>query len=261
MKRFIKLITLTLALAILPIMALAETGSAAVSEGETYTLSEMLTYAMQDEYMAEAEYAAIMEAFGVNNPYANIMNAELSHQEELLPLFAVYGIAVLANTAAGSVVIPETLQETYEIGVQAEINNIAMYQAFLAQENVPDDVRAVFTELMNASESHLSAFTRNAEKTGTGLGNGQENGLNQTTVSGQGYGNMAAALQQSTTGNGYGYTDLSTQSRGMGNGSMAAAAQQTVSGNGYYAQNNENCETCDECALNVSQSRGGRGRN
>jgi len=191
MKRFLKLTALTLALATLPVLALAATGSAAVTEGTTYTLSEMLTYALQDEYMAQAEYAAIQEAFGVNNPYANIQNAEVTHQEALLPLFAAYGIDVPANTAAGSVVIPATLQETYEIGVQAEIANIAMYQAFLAQDNVPDDVRAVFTELMNASQSHLEAFTRNAEKTGTGLGNGQENGLGSGTAAQDGTGNNA----------------------------------------------------------------------
>ena len=31
-------------------------GAAAVSEGETYTIEEMLVYAIQDEYMAEASY-------------------------------------------------------------------------------------------------------------------------------------------------------------------------------------------------------------
>ncbi|MBN1778463.1 MAG: DUF2202 domain-containing protein [Clostridiales bacterium] len=225
MKRFLKLIALTLALAALPVLALAATGSAAVTEGTTYTLEQMLTYALQDEYMAQAEYEAIRAAFGVNNPYLNIQNAEVTHQEALLPLFAAYGIPVPANTAAGSVVIPATLQETYEIGVQAEINNIAMYQAFLSQDNVPDDVRRVFTDLMNASQSHLNAFSRSLEKTGTGLGNGRENGLNREIAD--------------------------TQTRGMGG----------RDGFGYNAVNNsDNCDGCDSCTTSA-RSRGGRNRN
>lgn len=185
MKRILKFLAMTLALAALPALALAQEttapaedafGSAAVVEGTAYTLEEMLTYALQDEYAAEAEYIAIQEAFGVDNPFANIMRAEVTHQNELLPLFEAYGIAVPENTAADHVVIPATLQETYEIGVEAEIKNIAMYETFLAQDGLPEDVAAVFTSLMNASKNHLEAFTRNAEKNGTGLGNGQGNG-------------------------------------------------------------------------------------
>ena len=185
MKRILKVLAMTLALAALPVLALAQEtaapaedafGSAAVVEGKTYTLEEMLTYALQDEYAAEAEYMAIQEAFGVGNPYANIMKAEVTHQNELLPLFEAYGIPVPENTAAEHVVLPATLQETYEIGVEAEIKNIAMYEAFLAQDDLPEDVAAVFTDLMNASQSHLEAFSRNAEKDGLGVGNGQGNG-------------------------------------------------------------------------------------
>ncbi|HPJ01757.1 MAG TPA: hypothetical protein PKU80_02825 [Candidatus Limiplasma sp.] len=200
MKRFIKLVTLTLALAILPLAALADDGfgSAAVTEGQTYTLEQMLTYAMQDEYMAQAEYAAIQEAFGVTNPYANIMQAELVHQQLLQPLFEAYGIAVPENTAAQNVVIPETLAETFAIGVQAEINNIAMYEAFLAQGDVPEDVQAVFNFLIRASQSHLNAFTRGAERLGVDADAVQTYGRGgwQTDDQTMPYGNRMAAANQ-----------------------------------------------------------------
>ncbi len=215
MKRFSKLIALTLALAILPVAALATDafGSAAVSEGQTYTLEEMLTYALQDEYMAQAEYVAIQEAFGVDNPYTNIIQAELTHQAELIALFEAYGFVVPANTAAEHVQLPATLEETYTIGVQAEINNIAMYEAFLAQGDLPDDVIAVFNELIKGSQSHLDAFTRNAEK--SGLGNGQGNGRSridsdaQTAAYGQANGNWQTAT-----------TDMSGMGRKYATGSQ-----------------------------------------
>ena len=242
MKRLVKLVTLALALMILPMAALAEdaTGSAAVTDGQTYTIEQMLTYALQDEYMAQAEYEAIMQAFGVTNPYANIVKAELTHQEELLPLFAAYGIAVPENTAAANVVLPATLQEAYEIGVQAEINNIAMYQAFMAQSDVPDDVRLVFDELINGSQSHLEAFTRNAEKTGLGLGNGSWQLDDQTAT----YGNRMAA-ETATYGRGAWQT-ASTTTRGMN--------RQSVSG--YRMMDADNCLLLNDDAP-VQQNFGG----
>lgn len=69
-------------------------GAAAVSEGETYTIEEMLVYAIQDEYMAEASYLAIMEAYGTIKPFTSISKAEGTHSSLLLPLFETYGFEV-----------------------------------------------------------------------------------------------------------------------------------------------------------------------
>ena len=66
-------------------------GAAAVSEGETYTIEEMLVYAIQDEYMAEASYLAIMDAYGTIKPFTSISKAEGTHISLLLPLFETYG--------------------------------------------------------------------------------------------------------------------------------------------------------------------------
>ena len=218
MKRTLKILAMTLAIAALPTLALAQAttttesfGSASVEAGSTYTVEEMLVYAMQDEYMAEAEYAAIQAAFGVNNPFANIIKAEQTHQELLLEVFEAYGIPVPANTAAARVVIPATLQETYETGITAEINNIAMYQDFLAQSGLPQDVQDVFNDLIKASESHLAAFTRNAEKDGLGLGNGSEQGRNRKDDSEQ-----FVTSQSTAAGQGFGQSQDSANAQGRG---------------------------------------------
>ena len=167
-------------LAAVPALSVAEgvSGSAAVTQGQTYTLEQMLTYAMQDEYAAQAEYNAIMAAYGQNAPFSNIVQAEATHITLLNTLLDTYKIPVPVNTAADSTVVPATLEEAYATGVTAENANIAMYAAFLAQTDLPDDVRATFTALQNASQSHLNAFTQNADKTGMGMRNGQS-GNNQ----------------------------------------------------------------------------------
>ncbi len=134
-------------------------GSAGVAKNQSYTLSEMLTYAIQDEYLAQAEYEAIMDAFGEQRPFTNIMKAEGTHIAELTPLFTEYGMILPENTAEEYVAVPKSLLEAYQAGVEAEIKNIAMYEVFLAQD-LPDDVRTVFSALQNASQNHLSAFER-----------------------------------------------------------------------------------------------------
>ncbi len=130
------------------------------SSQPTFSLEEMLTYALQDEFMAQAEYQAIIANYGEIAPFANIVEAEQTHIDLLLPLFAQYGIEVPANDAADRVIIPESITSALATGVDAEKANIAMYQAFLAQDNLPDDVRNAFEYLMNASENHLQAFSQ-----------------------------------------------------------------------------------------------------
>lgn len=58
------------------------------------------------------------------------------------------------DEAADHVVVPPTLLAAAQTGVQAEIDNIAMYNLFLSQD-LPDDVRSVFTRLRDASESQV----------------------------------------------------------------------------------------------------------
>ena len=182
--KWTKLMALSLAL-LMPLIALGETpfGAAALSEGKTYTVEEMLTYAIQDEYLAQAEYKVIMEAFGEQRPFVNIMKAEGVHVQRLLPLFTAHGVTVPEDTALEHTVKPDSLQAAYEAGVTAEVHNIAMYEAFLKQEDLPDDVRAVFEALMRASGNHLRAFEQNANKQGMGnqnraAGKGQQNNSN-----------------------------------------------------------------------------------
>lgn len=150
-------------------------GSAGASADGDLTLEGMLTYAIQDEYLARAEYEAIMEEYGSIAPFSNIIRAEESHISQLLPLFESNGLAVPADSAAGYVVLPASLDEAYRAGIDAEVANIAMYELFLAQE-LPDDVRAVFENLMAGSKSHLSAFENAASGGGAGSGNGAGNG-------------------------------------------------------------------------------------
>ena len=105
----------------------------------------------------------IMEEFNVTKPFSNIYKSEETHISLLIPLFDTYEIDVPDDTSSEHLFDVESLQASFEIGVIAEINNIAMYNLFLTQD-LPDDVEDVFISLRDASENHLSAFEKNLEK-------------------------------------------------------------------------------------------------
>ena len=138
-------------------LSLTGYGSEGALDDEALTLADMLTYAIQDEYLARAEYDWIIGSFGSVRPFTNIIRAEETHIEALLPLFEAYGIASPADEGESHAVAVASLTEAYQAGVNAEVNNIAMYETFLDQD-LPDNVRAVFESLMRASENHLRAF-------------------------------------------------------------------------------------------------------
>lgn len=141
-----------------------EWGSMAVKLYDSFTLEEMLIYAIQDEYLARAEYEEVINKFGENKPFTSIIKAEETHIELLTPLFEKYNISIPTDRAKDYVVVPETLEEALKVGVKAEIDNIAMYEKFLKQKDLPEDIKDVFMKLKNASENHLKAFQNGLKK-------------------------------------------------------------------------------------------------
>lgn len=136
-------------------------GAAAAKADGAYTIQDMLRYALEDERMAQAAYQTIMDAFDVERPFANIKVAEGRHEAAVLRLYEARGLEAPAFDAKAHVQTPESLEAAYAVAIQAEIENIAMYEAFLSQE-LDDDMRAVFEALHAGSAAHLKAFERAA---------------------------------------------------------------------------------------------------
>jgi hypothetical protein len=139
------------------LVASDEIGAKAAKNNPEPSMEEMLRYAIQDEYLARAEYYEVIDRLGSVRPFSNIVKAEETHVGMLVPLFEKYGLMVPDDTYASHVVVPDDLKTALQIGVQAEIDNIAMYESFLDRD-LPDDVRAAFQKLKDASENHLRAF-------------------------------------------------------------------------------------------------------
>lgn len=124
------------------------------------TVQEMLQFAIQDEYLAKAQYSLVMDSFGKLRPFSNIVQSEDQHIALLRPLFTDRGWDVPEDESGPYLVTPQSFAEALKIGEQAEVDNIAMYEHFLNQKNIPEDLKAVFERLLAASKRHLNAFRR-----------------------------------------------------------------------------------------------------
>lgn len=248
-------------------------GADAVKEGETYTLEQMLTYALQDEYRAQAAYKALAEKFGAVRSFASALKAESSHIAKLTALMKAHGIAVPADDAQAAA-LPATAEEAIQTGIALEQKNIAMYAAFLKQDGLADDVKAAFEQLQKASQNHLSAFSRNTAQTASGTQrSGQADATAGATANGRGMGRRG--MQQNQNGsqqnsdqqnqnsgqqsqggsqNPNGWQDRGGMNRGFGNMQDMRPGMGRMGGpngpyhqNGQVNQNGQNNQTCPNC--------------
>jgi len=127
-------------------------------EDVSETEEQALIDAINDEYKAKAVYQKVLEKHGQVRPFSNIINAEQQHIDSLELLFERYDLEVPEDTLYDKVPEFETVKEACEAGVQAEIDNAALYDRLFAEVD-NQDITFVFQNLRDASEkSHLPAF-------------------------------------------------------------------------------------------------------
>lgn len=132
-----------------------------------------LLAALDDEYKARATYAQVVADFGDVRPFSNIVEAEQRHIDALVALFARYGLEVAPDPWPGQVTRYGTIADAGADGVQAEIDNAALYDRLLAG-TTRHDLVDTYRNLRRASqENHLPAFQRCAERGGPGEGQGR----------------------------------------------------------------------------------------
>ena len=124
---------------------------------------EALSLTLNDEYKAEAIYQKVLDKFGDVSPFNKIINAEQKHSDSLIQLYEKFNLNVPENDWYDKVPEYDSVQEACEAGVEAEIENIALYdELFLKVDN--QDIIIVFTSLRDASkDKHLPAFQRCAK--------------------------------------------------------------------------------------------------
>ncbi|HID03965.1 MAG TPA: DUF2202 domain-containing protein [Desulfobacterales bacterium] len=129
------------------------------------TLEQVLIEAINDEYKAQATYDRVIKAFGAIRPFINIVKAEGRHIQALVSLFHRYGFTIPEDNWSNQVETPNSILDACRTGVEAEIENAAMYDKLLAATREYNDVQQVLGNLQSASQDrHLPAFQRAVER-------------------------------------------------------------------------------------------------
>lgn len=124
------------------------------------TVENMLLYAIQDEYLARARCHVAIDKFGHHRSFTNILRAEEIHiSYYLMPLLAKYKLDTPLDESINYIKEPSDIKAFLEEGIESKKDSIDMYERFLAI-NIPNDVKAVFSQLKNASGNHLQVLRR-----------------------------------------------------------------------------------------------------
>ncbi len=126
-------------------------------------LQQALRIALYDEYAARAYYAAVVQAFGPQPPFVNIVQSEVRHSEALSRLCERYGVPRPIDPFPAETTVAPTWRANLERGAAGEIANIRLYDYLLGFVAEPD-VRQVFASVQAASfNNRLPAFRRALE--------------------------------------------------------------------------------------------------
>lgn len=171
--------------------------SPTVSATTTATLSpdaaKDLAFSREEERMARDLYAALAKAHSNATPMSRITTSEQQHFTAVGTMLQRYGTAdPSTGRQAGSYADSQlqklyddwyargkvSVQAAYEVGVELEKRDIADLKE-MAAGDAPADVKAVYANLLRASERHLVAFENAVAGKTTGAGMGRGQGMGQ----------------------------------------------------------------------------------
>lgn len=137
-------------------------GAKAAKEDADLNFEKMLNYAIEDEYLAREEYDIAIQTFGDEKPFNSIIGSEVMHISWLKKLLEKYGFKIPKDEARKYLEVPDSFKEAVQLGIDAEIENINMYDEFLTN-SLSEDALNVFTKLRDASKGHLFVLKKRLE--------------------------------------------------------------------------------------------------
>jgi hypothetical protein len=180
-----------------------------VSKPLTTGEAEALAYMREEEKLAGDVYALLGVKYG-SRVFTNITRSEAQHTETVKSFLTAFNLAdPSAGRLAGSFEDEQlqtlyrqlvdqgakSLEDALRVGVAIEERDIADLRARIAATDRAD-LKAMYGNLLRASQKHLSAFTRQLDGSAGGVGQGQG--------AGQGYGRGAGQGQGAGQGRGAG---------------------------------------------------------
>ncbi len=126
-------------------------------------LQEVLAEALNEEYKARATYQAVIDKFGQQLPFTNIVSSENTHVQQWVSLLQKFGYPVPADSFMGKVTAPATLQAACATGVAAEKEDVALYDRLMKLTTSQDVLNVMQQQRQVSQENHLPALERCAQ--------------------------------------------------------------------------------------------------
>ena len=138
-------------------------------------LKTELTYLAEEEKVAHDLYVLAYDTYGITT-FSNISRSETRHFDIMNRLLALYGLPAASEMGNPGEFEDPALQDAYDalaariqsspaealqVGIDVEKTDIADLKAALAM-SPPIDVSGVLSNLIRASQQHLSAFQRSS---------------------------------------------------------------------------------------------------
>jgi hypothetical protein len=120
----------------------------------------------EGEYAAYAMYSAVIDKYGLVEPYVTIREAEGRHIQALIRQLSRFGIEVPENPYLGNVLAPDDLKTAAEAWAVGEIANVELYDELLAQTTDSNLIRVFNNLRASSNDQHLPLFTAAAENDG-----------------------------------------------------------------------------------------------
>lgn len=139
-------------------------GSGAANQDSNLTVEKMLRYALEDEYIKRTRYELISEKFKIEEPFYSMSKSETCSILKLITLFSKYDVPVPSDKSLEYIKTPKTLLEGYNLSIKGEESNIIMYDKFLQDNNLNEDIKVVFTKLKNISRENIEALHEEYKK-------------------------------------------------------------------------------------------------
>lgn len=133
-------------------------GAKAAKEDKNLSVEKILTYAIENEYLEKAKYEEIIKQFGDKRPFTDILKAKNINISLLKTTFLKYKIPIPKDRSREFLKTPSTIEESFEIAIGEEIENMAMYNSFIIKKGVPQELIMIFVRLRDASRAHLQAL-------------------------------------------------------------------------------------------------------
>jgi hypothetical protein len=131
-------------------------GAESARTDNSLTLESMIKYAIQDEYLQRARYEYVEKNYKEQSFLIPITRDENIHVYRMLVLLSKYKIAIPSDKSNEFFFkFPKTLEASFALLIKSESDSLAMYEKFLEQTEVPEEVKLEFTKQRDDSKVHL----------------------------------------------------------------------------------------------------------